>query len=54
MYLVAMPFRRRLTLLVVGAIALLAPLAHARREPPLHPPALVVQHTRPSDRLRLR
>src|SRR6266403_2431406 len=28
-YLVAMSFRRRLTLLVVGAIALLAPLAHA-------------------------
>jgi hypothetical protein len=28
-YLVAMPFRRRLILLVVGAIALLAPLAYA-------------------------
>ena len=29
MYLVAMPFRRRLILLVVGAIASLAPLAYA-------------------------
>ncbi len=35
MYLVAMPFRRRLTLLVVGAIALLAPLAHASPPDPV-------------------
>src|SRR2546427_3433014 len=34
-YLVAMPFRRRLTLLVVGAIALLAPLAHASPPDPV-------------------